>query len=143
MTDLVTAFFDDFQRTNAGDDLDAIVSKYADPFMSADPSGTRVVHVKDFKAALPKRKHLFRSIGCKATTLVSLDQTPLDDRYILVRTEWRFELEPGRPNFTLPSTFILRKEGDDLGIVFYLTHQDIMTVFRERGLLPTSREAAQ
>ena len=55
-------------------------------------------------------------------------------------TSWGHKFDPGLKSGA--HGMQLRKEGDDLRIVFYLTHRDIMTVFRERGLLPTSRETA-
>jgi hypothetical protein len=95
------------------------------------------VKASDLLLAIPKRKQLFESIGCRSTTLVSLQETRLDDRYTMVRTEWRwrFEQSAEKPlDVTLPSTFIVQRSPDGLRIVFYLRHQDIMTVLRERGL---------
>jgi hypothetical protein len=131
------AFFEAYEQNSAADDIDSLVLQYADLFMTADPSGARVVQASELRAALPKRKALFKAIGCKATTLMSLEETPLDDHYVMVRTSWRWEFDrPERPEISLPSTFIVRKSGGALKIVFYLTHQDIMTVLRNHGLLP-------
>lgn len=93
MSDEIQAFFQAFERNNTLSDIDLVVSQFADPFLSADPSGTRVVQASDLKAALPKRKQLFQAIGCKATRLISLAETPLDDHYVMVKTSWRWEFE--------------------------------------------------
>ncbi|HLK51773.1 MAG TPA: nuclear transport factor 2 family protein [Bryobacteraceae bacterium] len=130
----IRSFFEAFQRNNSADDIDAVVSQYADPFLHADPSGTRAVRTSDLKAALPKRKALLRSIGSKSTTLLSFEEQELDPLHVLVRAQWRWDFgENG--DVTLPSTFILRRNGDTLKIVLYLNHHDIMAVLRERGLL--------
>src|SRR5215472_10350299 len=80
----IRTFFETFQRNNAGDDIDALVSQYGDPSLHADPSGARTIRASDLKAAIPKRKELFKSIGCKATTLVSVEEQPLDEQYVVV-----------------------------------------------------------
>jgi hypothetical protein len=107
--------------------------------MAADPSGARMVQSSDLKTAIPKRKQLFERIGCRSTTLVSLHETKLDDRYAMVETEWRMQFDRGTgraEDVTLSSTFIVHRSGEALRIVFYLTHENIMTVLQDRGLLP-------
>jgi hypothetical protein len=67
--------------------------------------------------------------------LTKITETPLDDHYILVDTEW--ETEPATSQtepLTLSSAYILRRTDDQtLQVVFYLNHQDIMEVIRERA----------
>jgi hypothetical protein len=68
---------------------------------------------------------------------VSVDDTPLDARYSLVRTEWRWRVIRGNElvaDLTLPSSFVVDRAAPQ--IVCYLPHQDITTVLQERGLLP-------
>lgn len=137
MTADIRTFFEAFQRNNAADDIDAVVAQYADPFLHADPNGTRAVRISDLKAALPKRKQLFKSIGSTATTLQSFEEQEMDTQHVLVRTQWRWDLGD-KGDLILPSTFILRRNGDALSIVFYLNHYDLMAVLRERGLLPVA-----
>jgi len=137
MSDEIKAFFDTYERNSTAGDVDRVVLQFADSFLTADPSGARTVQASDLKAALPKRKQLFQAMGCKATRLMSLDETPLDDHYVMVRTSWRWEFDrPDRPEITLQSTFIVRKSDETLKIVFYLTHEDVMSVLRKHGLLP-------
>lgn len=133
----IRSFFETFQHNNAADDIDAVVAQYADPFLHADPSAARTVRTNDLKAALPKRKALFKSIGSKSTTLLSFEEQELDKLHVLVRTQWRWDFGD-KGDVTLPSTFILRRNGDSLSIVFYLNPYDIMAVLRDRGLLPAA-----
>lgn len=135
MSHEIQKFFDVFQEINASGDMDRMASLYADPFMSADNTGVRVVQLSDFRAALPKRKQLFATIGCTSTKLVSVEDTALDDRYVMAKTAWRWEFAKAEP-IQVASTFIIRK-GETPQIVFYLTG-DVMSVLRSRGMLPSA-----
>src|SRR5579864_586568 len=144
MSDEIRAFFEAFERNSAAWDMDVMISQFADPFLSADPSGVRVVQASDLRVALPKRKQLFQTNGCKVTKLMSIDETPLDDRHVLAKTWWRWEFERPerqRQEITLASTFIVRKSAEALKIVFYLNHEDIMAVLKQHGLLPPAGQA--
>ena len=110
---------------------------FADPFTNADPSGTRIVHLADFAKALPARKALFKGIGCTATTLASLEETVLDDHYVMARATWRWEFDRPDRELTLASMYILRRTDAGLKIVWYQAHQDLMTILRSRGWLPS------
>ena|SRR5438093_3193834 len=137
MSDRIREFFATFERLNAADEVDEQVKLYADPFLMADPNGSRVVTVGELAAAIPKRKQLFKGIGSIGTRLVTLAETPLDDHYTMVKTTWRWEFDrPVQPDIVVPSTYIVRTSGDTMKIVLYLNHGDIMSIFRERGLLP-------
>jgi hypothetical protein len=137
MSDEIRKFFETFEQTSAGGDIDRMVALFADPFMSADSTGVRLVQASEFRAALPKRKQLFSAIGCTGTKLVSVEATPLDDLYVMARTVWRWEFPAPAEPIVLPSTYIIRRRGDELQIVFYLTG-DVMSVLRSRGLLPAA-----
>jgi hypothetical protein len=137
MSDEIREFFETFEQTNAGGDIDRMVALFADPFMSADSTGVRVVQASEFRAALPKRKQLFSTIGCTSTRLLSVEETPLDDRYVMAKTVWRWEFTAPTEPIVLPSTYIVRRSGDELQIVFYLTG-DVMKVLRSRGLLASA-----
>jgi hypothetical protein len=82
---------------------------------------------------------MLESIGCQLPLLASAQDTTLDARYSLLRTEWRWRVMRGGElvvDLILPSTFIVDRTGPSPQIVCYLPHQDIMTVLRDRGLLP-------
>ena len=134
----INRFFRDFESTNSSGDIPAIVSHFADVFMAAGPQGAQAVRAADFALALPKRKQLFESLGCRSTALVSVQETPLDPRYTMARTrcEFPFVRDQVDPQQVLvDSTFIVDTAGD-FKIVFYLANQDIMAILKERGLLP-------
>ena len=137
MSEEIRRFFDRFEQTSAGDDIDGMVAMYADPFMSADSTGVRMVNASEFRAVLPKRKHLVSATGCSGAKLVSVDETPLDDRYVMAKTVWRWEFPAPAEPIVLPSTYIIRNSSGGPQIVFYLTG-DLMSALRSRGLLPSA-----
>lgn len=137
MSDEITNFFEAIERNSASGDIDAMVAQFTDPFMSGDSTGVRMVQASEFRAALPKRKQLFSAIGCTSTKLVSVEETPLDDRYVMAKAVWRWEFPKPADPIVLPATYIIRKSGDGPRIVFYLTG-DVMSVLRSRGLLPAA-----
>jgi ketosteroid isomerase-like protein len=138
-TDLIKAFFERWERIVNTDDVDLTASQYADPFMFADPSGVRVVDRSTFRAALPRRREFFQALGHRSTSIVSLKETALDDRYVMVRVRFQLEFESaaiGRRDVRVESTFILRARDGSLEIVFHVEHEDLQNAMRTRGLLP-------
>jgi hypothetical protein len=135
----VRAFFERYERGSNALDLDVIAGEYADAFMFADPGGARVVGKQQLLAALPKRQELFKARGHKSTKIVSLDETALDDRHVMVRVHFSMLFESraaGPVDVALHSTFILRFDGDAARIILQLEHQDAQQAMRERGVLP-------
>jgi len=134
-------FFQTFERLSAAGDAEALAGLYAATFLSAGPDGVQTVKASDLIQVIPKRKQLLQSIGCQSTKLASVEETKLDDHYSLCRTEWcwRFDHADGPVEITLPSTFVVHRSGEGWRIVLYLTHHNIMTVLRERGMLPAAK----
>jgi hypothetical protein len=135
----VGRFFHLYAQKSSENDIPALVSQFTDPFISADPQGTHCVRVEDFAAALPRRKLLFDRLGSRPAVLTSLHETPLDARYVLAKTTWRFEFareNSGESEKVLAdSTFLVDTGEEEFKIVMYMAHQDIMQVLRDRGIL--------
>ncbi len=134
----VSLFFDLYAAETTRNDIPAIVSHFIDPFLAAGPSGTQSVRVADFAAALPKKKALFHHLESQPTQLIALNETPLDSRYVLARTTWRMFF--GAQQLDVDSTFLIdtgepRSDPADFKILLYLTHQDLMKIARDRGIL--------
>jgi ketosteroid isomerase-like protein len=143
LSDIVRNFFEEYERSiNASDSEGApefIASRYSDSFMFAGPQGAQAVNKEGFLKALPKRQWFFKSIGLTSTTIQSLEETRLDDNYVMVKTSWnvRFEKEAGQPIVAeARATYVLRQEESSLRIVFQIDHQDLMRVAQDSGLLP-------
>jgi hypothetical protein len=131
VSDDVRVFFDDFERSSRAMDLDAIGQQFADVFMSADPSGVVPVPKAAFLAALPKREKMFSSAGVTGIRLTTVREMALDSTYTLVTTDWIADVSAGA-EIPLKSTFILRRDGSSLKVVFYLNHQDIGQLLADR-----------
>ena len=137
VSDDIHAFFKEFERAGNALDAEAICLHFADTFMNADPGGAVPVPKAAFLAALSGREKVFASIGVTGTRLNSINETRLDDNYVLVDTEWACEMVSSEAEpLTLSSAFILhRDEGGAFKIVFYLNHQDIPEIVRTRAAL--------
>jgi len=134
----IAQFFSTFQRNSAGRDLPAALTQFADVFMAAGPHGVQAVRAGDFAAALPRRKQLLERLGSQSTTLVSLSESPLDGRYVLVKTRWEMNFVRGGGEtqaILVDSIYIVDTVAEPFKIVFYLSPRDLMAVLKEEGIL--------
>lgn len=76
---VVREFFDQYERSRTALDLGLIDSQYPDSFMFAGPNGARIAEKRTVLAGLSKGRELFKALGHKSTTLVSLTETSLDE----------------------------------------------------------------
>jgi len=136
----IERFFRHFEAGSAAADVESLAAMYAPSFLMAGPSGAQVVKASDLMLAIPKRKQLFDAAGCRSTTLLSLADTRLDERYSLVRTEWQWTFartDGTTENITLPASYIVDRAPDGPRSVRYVNPADIAAIMRERGLLAT------
>ena len=136
-TSAIKEFFDTYARHTATRNVPALVSQFADTFLVAGPSGSQCVHSPDFARALPRRVELFSSLGCQPAELISTEESPLDTRYVLARTMWRFTFtrpEKAAESIDSESIFLIDTGSDPFRILLYLTPHDIMDTLRQRGI---------
>jgi hypothetical protein len=140
LTDTLTGeFFDGYARSRSVLDIELIASQYSDSFMLAGPNGVRVVQKVDVLAAFPKGEAFLKGLGHKSTELMSLDESLLDDHYVMARARfvWHFEKAPSPPiEVEVNATFILYMNQGALTIVFQHEHEDFQDALRTQGLLP-------
>lgn len=132
----LTTFFRSFERFSNSDDPTSGIAQFADPFLYAGPEASRVVPVAHFALALQKRKQWCHQAGCKSTSLVSKEETPLDARYTLVATRWRIELDRGggsAKGIEVGSTFLVDTAGAEPKILMYIAHQDLIQLLEAQG----------
>src|SRR5271154_5717378 len=84
----VSAFLARFERNANSGDAGEVAAQFADTFMAADASGARAVPSSVLLRAIPERRGMFERLGSSVTTLASVDEMRLDDRYVLLKTEW-------------------------------------------------------
>jgi hypothetical protein len=139
---LVQEFFSQYARARTALDIDLIASQYPGSFMMAGPTGARVADKASVLAAFARGQELLKALGHKATTVRSLHETRLDDRYALVRAQfvWRFERQAVQlTDVIVDSTFIVYVNQGALAIVFQHEHEDFHEALRAHGVLPPSR----
>jgi len=132
------SFFRTFEQLSAESNAVDLAGLYAPSFLLAGPSGSQLVRSADLQQAIVKRKDLFKTLGCTSTHLATVQETVLDDRYSLVRTEWHWRFARSSEalvEFTLPSSYVIDRSPERWQIVAYIPHADIMEELRRRGLL--------
>jgi len=140
--DKIKLFFEGVEKASNTLDLNLIDAQYADQFIFADPNGTRVIEKQKFLPVLPKRQEFFKSIGHQSTQVLSLEETPIDDQYIMVKAHFlmKFLTGPGRiTEANVDSTYILFTKGDSPKIVMHIEHEDLKEAMQARGLLPANQ----
>jgi hypothetical protein len=128
-------FFRNHERNSNSDSIAPLISQFADVFMVGGPQGAQVVQANAFALAVPKRKKQFDDMGWQSTELVSLRETALNGRYMMVETRWRmtFASEDQFPEeIQADSTFILYTGGEEPKIVMYLPHSDALATLANR-----------
>jgi len=137
--DIVRTLFGDYERGIEAPDPELISSLYGDSLVLAGPQGAQVVRKDDLLRALPRGQEFFKTAGLASSRLRSLEETRLDDHYVMVKAYWdmRFAKGPGEPIVVETSaTYVLHRRGDRLRIVFQLDQQDLMERVQDLGLLP-------
>jgi hypothetical protein len=137
----VQEFFDRYARSRSALDIDLIASQYPDAFMVAGPTGVRITEKPAVLAAFPRGQEFLNGLGHTSTTVLSLDETRLDEHYVLVRALflWRFERAPAQAiDVRIDSTFILHIKDGALEIVFQHEREDFQQALRTSGVLPAT-----
>jgi hypothetical protein len=140
VSDMIKAFFEDFDRANNTFDADLLASKVSDPLVGADPNGGIVVVTKDdYLTGIAERQAYVHALGFQFVKTVPLEETPLGTHYMLVKTHgtMRLEKNPGQPiDLVHDSAFILFIKDGSPKMVFTLSHEDPMKMMQEQGLFP-------
>ena len=132
----VKSFFTSYEAANAIFDVEQIAACYADVFMFGGPDGVQCVKKEDFLKVLPRRKEFFRSRGLVSSNISSLEASPLDSKYTLVKVIWnmRFERSASEPiDNQNAASYILSRTDGRAQIVFQIDHQDLRKTVQELG----------
>ena len=128
------------REVRTAQDIGLIASQYPDSFMFAGPKGVRVAEKGAVLAAFPKGQEFLKSLGHESTEVLTLDETRMDEHYVLVRARfvWQFQRAPGaRIDVKVDSTFILYIDQGVPKIVFQHEHEDFRQALQASGVLPT------
>jgi hypothetical protein len=130
----VEEFFRRYEQANKDFDVQLIAKLYADTFMFGNPQGVQAVKKEEFIKVLPRRKDFMKTAGLVSSRVDSAATSPLDSKYILVKTVWnmRFRINNGDEVACKTSaTYILSSSGESFEIVFQLDHQDLMKMVQD------------
>ncbi len=109
---------------------------FADSFISAGPNGTITNSKKEFLESGQKAAAFYRSVGQKSAKILSLDETPITDKYSLVKVHWGVTFEKtGDRLIEFDVSYLLQKIGAEPKIILFIAHQDEQKAMRELGLL--------
>jgi hypothetical protein len=129
-------FLEQFVRYANTGDVNGTVALFADVFLKADADGAHPVPSTALRMAIPQRRKMFEGSGYGATTLTSAKETQLDDRYVLLQTEWLMKFDGKRgsgEDLRLRSTFVVHRADEGTKIVLYLNHEEPAPVLQGRG----------
>jgi hypothetical protein len=136
----IEQFFARYEEGANSFDPDLVTSEFAAWFMAADPNGVVCAQNDEaFRKAIPERQAFFQQIGFRSAKILSVAETPLDERYTMAKVHWHmvFEKQPGHPlDFKFFITYFLFDPGSGPKIVFYISHDDEQKVMQEAGLIP-------
>lgn len=128
-------FIQAFARNSAESNISELVGQFAESFLFAGPTGNQWVRACDFALALPKRKQVFEQFGHRLTELIDVQEMWLGERYVLVRSRWRFTFErSGQAVESLEneSSFLVDAGAEPFRILVYVAHKDILELLQER-----------
>jgi hypothetical protein len=123
--DPIRGFFDVFARSSNPLDLDALAGCFGEAFLASDAAGTQVVPRPVFLQALAGRAQMFADAGIGPAALRQLSHQELDPHHVLASTTWAAPRMDGSGEVMLASSFLLRRDGDQLRIVVYINHRGL------------------
>jgi len=134
----VKTFFHQYELNIAESDPAVIAAQYGESFVFSGPQGTHAVKRDDFVKVLPKRQGFFKSVGLRSSTLVTLEETSVDDCCVLVKAQWRLKFEPAaKPacDLDVSAIYLLQQDEAALRIVFQRDYDDLTRRVQELGLI--------
>ncbi len=139
VSSLVKTFFREFDRANNLFDPALLAPHLSSTFAGADPHGdVQVVRKDDFLTGIGKRQAYLETLGFRFVKLVPLEEIPLSEHYLLVKTHGVMRLEKS-PDETIDlvhdAAYVLYIKDSLPKIVFALSHDDPLSMAQAQGLL--------
>jgi hypothetical protein len=133
------AFFSRYEQGANSFDPALLASLYTAEFLAADPNGVACGRNDEkLREAFIRRKAQFQDLGFRRATVLHIEETPLDPRYVMAKVHWQmtFEKKAGQPmEFTFYITYFLFDPGTGPKAAFWISHDDELQVMREAGLI--------
>jgi hypothetical protein len=136
----IAQFFARYEEGANSFDPEVVSAAFTASFLGGDPHGVVCVHNDAaFRQAIPERHAFFQAIGFRSAKILSVVETPLDERYTMAKVHWHLLFEQPRGHalpFTFFITYFLFDPGSGPKVVFYISHDDEQKVMQEAGLIP-------
>ena len=127
-------FFRLYEQANRDFDVQLIAKLYADTFMFGNPQGVQAVKKEDFVKVLPRRKEFMKTAGLLSSHIDSVQASPLDSKYVVVKTVWNMSFRRTNADevtHKTSATYVLSNIGESFEIVLQLDHQDLMKIAQD------------
>ncbi|MDG6257514.1 MAG: DUF4440 domain-containing protein [Methanomicrobiaceae archaeon] len=106
-------------------DFEKQADMYADAFVSAGPRGSIARGKAEFFATARQAAEFYRSMGFVSATILSRDDHPISDQYVLATVHWRavFQQDVDIP-VEFDVSYIVQALDGRPEIVMFISHQD-------------------
>ncbi|MDW6021350.1 hypothetical protein SAZ10_06175 [Mesorhizobium sp. BAC0120] len=134
----IQTFFDAYAAASLAGDAEAVSIAYFSTYIEAAPSTVEVFHVDaEYKRALKTKAEAMSRLGLAQSAIKVIGTTPLAPNHLLVEAKWRLRFAPeGKKaaEATFRTSYVVRREDDDLKILLALSHEDEEKALQELEL---------
>jgi hypothetical protein len=138
-------FFARYEEGANSFDPDLVCSQYTAEFMGAGPNGVMCGRNDEgLRKATVQRHTFFQQIGFKRAKILSVEETPLDDRYTMAKVHWHMTVEKQighELDFKFFLTYFLFDAGFGPRVAFWISHDDEQKIMQDAGLIPAEASA--
>lgn len=137
-------FFHDYaaafnRSLDASVDDQAIMSAFADHFISAGPAGVQPgSNGEEFREALHKAYAFYKQVGTRRMSVRGLNATPIDELHSMVQVSWTADYEPrGKQPVSIDFevTYLLQTLPGKTPRIFAFVAGDEMALLKQRGVI--------
>jgi len=132
----IDAFFAEFENAFSSLDTKKSAEAYADTFISAGPKGTIAQGKQDLINKSEQAAAFYRSVGQKRAEIISKQQMPITDEYLMVTVHWGVYFEKnGDTPVEFDVTYVIQENSGQPKIILFITHQDEQEAMQKLGLI--------
>jgi uncharacterized protein YndB with AHSA1/START domain len=142
--DPVQRLFAAYEKAFLALDMEKTAGLFADTFISAGPRGVIAQNRDEFLAMAHKAAEFYRTIGQTSAKILSVQETPVSNEYVLVNVHWGVTFKKtGDRTIEFDVSYLVQKTGPEPKIILLIAHQDEEQAMKDLGLLQDTGEPAQ
>ena len=132
----VKRLFTEYEKAFSALDIEKNAAFFADTFISAGPRGAIAQSKAEFLKLAKQAADFYRKVGQQSAKIVSADEIPISDHYLLVKVHWGVKfLKTGDKLIEFDVSYLVQKTGPEPKIILFIAHQDEQQAMQELGLL--------